>query len=148
MSPAWLCAHRRDRVDEVDAADDRGRLPGEICVGEGVRHDVLLCRVDPVGEWIPGTFRPRRRGRLVGASALEQHVAALGEPGNDRPHQVGIEELEGPATMAESPAGVLVGTSRCLHDTVEAHELTRNYPHMLSCSFAWPLGLCDSASEA
>ena len=130
MSPPRLGAQRGDLRDQVGAADDRGGRPGRhVLVGERVGHDVLLCAVDPVGE-PAGSAGPRLGRDLIGPPPLEQDFVVLGEPVDDRTHDVRVEELHRPAAVLEAAAGVLGRAAGRLHDAVEAHELADDNSHI------------------
>ena len=106
-----------------------GRPGGHVLVREGVGHDVLLCCVDPVGE-PAGSARPGLGRHLIGSPPLEQDLVVLGEPFDDRTHDVRVEEPHRPAAVLEAAADVLGRAAEGLHDPVQTHELTDDNSHI------------------
>ena len=87
------------------------------------RRDVLLARVEDLGERIAvGLLGPEARHRLVGPAAEQHRAAAAGcHPlaHEAAQHLVGVPR--GPAAVLEVPAPVLVQPAGALHDAVERH---------------------------
>src|SRR5262249_50786050 len=112
-----------DGRGQVRAADEGGRSPGEIRLGERVRDHVLLDAVDPVSKGITGAVRPRTGHDLPRTPAVEERVGLPGDLADARAHHVRVEVRHRPSAVLEPAVGVLFGATGRLHHAVEADEL-------------------------
>jgi len=71
------------RISEVGA---------QVSLGQRVRDDVLVDRVDPVGEGVTGPLGPRAGHDLPRAPAEQERVGPLGRLVEAPPHDLGVEE--------------------------------------------------------
>lgn len=89
----------------------------------------FLDRVHLVGVRVTGPLGPRRRHPLPRAPAEQQGLRRVHPFTDCRLHHLGVEVRNRPTAVGEAPVGVLLGAARCLHDTVEAHELVHYDSH-------------------
>ncbi len=112
-----------DRRIEVGAADQRRRRPREVGVGQRVGDDVLLDRVDPVGERIAGPRPARRRpspatcaGRRASAS-VRLATSSMVEPMTSGSKN-GIDQppcWNPPSVSSSRPPGACTTPSRLMN---------------------------------
>lgn len=110
------------RLEKVLAADDGGRVLGNVRLGERVGDDVLLHAVDLVCEGESGLARPCRSGDEVRATSLQKGVALLCHFVKRLADNLRVKILHHPSAVGKAAFGVFTGGARRLDDTVEADE--------------------------
>jgi hypothetical protein len=130
---AGLALQLGDLVDDVPA-QQRGVGPLQPVQGRG--GDVLGQLVEPGGDRVGlvGDLRPEAGEDLVGA-APQQEGVGRGDPVDHQSAHVVVGVGELPAALAELVAGVLLCTSRVLHDAVQRQEGGQRQPHACSAWF-------------